>query len=79
MQFILQLAEGRAGFVQGLLFREPSKFAWSDMYEDHFYIMNQRIVMVTTKRIMLLKVSFLSYIDSKMLLLIVYDLSTFKP
>lgn len=54
-QAILQLAEGKGRFRQGIFFREPSKFAWSDFYMDHFNVMDHKIVMATNKRVMLLQ------------------------
>ncbi|XP_043715720.1 uncharacterized protein LOC122664096 isoform X2 [Telopea speciosissima] len=53
-QMILWLAEASRKF--GCMeIKEPSKFAWSDYYEDHFNVPNQRIVLVTNKRVMLLQ------------------------
>lgn len=54
-QMILYLAEERRHFGCTELFKEPSKFAWSDYYEDHFVVPYQRIVLVTNKRVMLLQ------------------------
>ncbi|VFQ66400.1 unnamed protein product [Cuscuta campestris] len=54
-QMMLYLAEERRGFGCTELFKEPSKFAWSDYYEDHFTVPYQRIVLVTNKRVMLLQ------------------------
>lgn len=54
---ILYLAEASRQFGCTELFKEPSKFAWSDYYEAHFIVLQQRIVLVTNKRVMLLQVS----------------------
>ncbi|XP_050141691.1 uncharacterized protein LOC126617690 [Malus sylvestris] len=54
-QMILYLAEAHRHFGCTELFKEPSKFAWSDYYEDHFVVPYQRIVLVTNKRVMLLQ------------------------
>ncbi|XP_047340944.1 uncharacterized protein LOC124944671 [Impatiens glandulifera] len=54
-QMILYLAEASRHFGCTDIFKEPSKFAWSDYYEDHFSVPYQRIVLVTNKRVMLLQ------------------------
>lgn len=54
---ILYLAEAHRRFGCTEIFKEPSKFAWSDYYEEHFIVPYQRIVLVTNKRVMLLQVS----------------------
>ncbi|KAF8380627.1 hypothetical protein HHK36_028116 [Tetracentron sinense] len=54
-QMILYLAEASRHFGCTEIFKEPSKYAWSDYYEDHFIVPYQRIVMVTNKRVMLLQ------------------------
>ncbi|KAL8101699.1 hypothetical protein AgCh_033550 [Apium graveolens] len=54
-QMVLYLAEASRHFGCTELFKEPSKFAWSDYYEDHFIVPYRRIVLVTNKRIMLLQ------------------------
>ncbi|CAH9120085.1 unnamed protein product [Cuscuta europaea] len=54
-QMMLYLAEERRRFGCTELFAEPSKFAWSDYYEDHFVVPYLRIVLVTNKRVMLLQ------------------------
>lgn len=56
-QMILYLAEASRHFGCTEIFKEPSKFAWSDYYEDHFIVPYQRIVLVTNKRVMLLQVA----------------------
>lgn len=53
---ILYLAEASRRFGCTDIFKEPSKFAWSDLYEDHFIVPYHRIVLVTSKRVMLLQV-----------------------
>jgi len=54
-QMILYLAEAsrHLGFTH--FFKEPSKYAWSDYYEDHFIIPNHRILLVTNRRVILLQ------------------------
>ncbi|KAL8266737.1 hypothetical protein R6Q59_004081 [Mikania micrantha] len=54
-QMILYLAEASRRFGCTNIFKEPSKFAWSDLYEDHFVVPYHRIVLVTSKRVMLLQ------------------------
>ncbi|XP_058190168.1 uncharacterized protein LOC131307586 isoform X5 [Rhododendron vialii] len=54
-QIILYLAEASRHFGCTEIFKEPSKFAWSDYYENHFIVPYQRIVLVTNKRVMLLQ------------------------
>ncbi|MFS8029949.1 putative vacuolar protein sorting-associated protein [Helianthus anomalus] len=54
-QMILYLAEASRRFGCTDIFKEPSKFAWSDLYEDHFIVPYHRIVLVTSKRVMLLQ------------------------
>ena len=56
-QMILYLAEAHQHFGCTEIFKEPSKFALSDYYEDHYVVPYQRIVLVTNKRVMLLQVS----------------------
>ncbi|XP_024994007.1 uncharacterized protein LOC112527539 isoform X2 [Cynara cardunculus var. scolymus] len=54
-QMMLYLAEASRRFGCTDIFKEPSKFAWSDLYEDHFIVPYHRIVLVTSKRVMLLQ------------------------
>ncbi|PIN17888.1 hypothetical protein CDL12_09445 [Handroanthus impetiginosus] len=54
-QMILHLAEASRNFGCTEIFKEPSKFASTDCYEDHFVVPYQRIVLVTNKRVMLLQ------------------------
>ncbi|XP_071692229.1 uncharacterized protein [Rutidosis leptorrhynchoides] len=54
-QMILYLAEASRRFGCTDIFKEPSKYAWSDLYEDHFIVPYHRIVLVTSKRVMLLQ------------------------
>lgn len=54
---ILFLAEASRHFGCTEIFKEPSKFAWSDYYEEYFYVSYNMIVLVTNKRVMLLQVS----------------------
>lgn len=54
---ILFLAEASRHFGCTEIFKEPSKFAWSDYYEEHFFVPYNRIVLVTNKRVILLQVS----------------------
>jgi vacuolar protein sorting-associated protein 13A/C len=63
---ILYLAEAHRHFGCTEIFKEPSKFAWSDYYEEYFVVPYQRIVLVTNKRVMLLQVSkAVSYLTSR--------------
>jgi vacuolar protein sorting-associated protein 13A/C len=65
----LYLAEASRYFACTDLFREPSKYAWSDYYEDHFIVPNQRIALVTNKRVILLQVKDFHFSDSRSALL----------
>ncbi|KAF6135497.1 hypothetical protein GIB67_015350 [Kingdonia uniflora] len=64
-QMILYLAEASRHFGCTEIFKEPSKYAWSDYYEDHFVVPYQRIVLVTNKRIMLLQCQSPDKMDKK--------------
>lgn len=54
---ILCLAEASRRFGCTEIFKEPSKYAWSDYFEEFFIVPYQRIVLVTNKRVMLLQVN----------------------
>ncbi|VVA93348.1 unnamed protein product [Arabis nemorensis] len=64
-QMLLHLAEASRHFGCTEIFREPSKFALSDCYEEHFLVPYKRIVMVTSKRVVLLQCSDLDKMDKK--------------
>ncbi|ERN15489.1 uncharacterized protein LOC18443778 [Amborella trichopoda] len=64
-QMVLHLAEASHRFGCTEIFKEPSKYAWSDFYEDHFVVPQQRILLVTNKRIMLLQCSEMEKMDKK--------------
>ncbi|XP_060207492.1 uncharacterized protein LOC132635217 [Lycium barbarum] len=64
-QVILHLAEESRHFGCTELFKEPSKFALSDYYENHFMVPYQRIVLVTNKRVMLLQCLSADKMDKK--------------
>ncbi|GJX33564.1 pleckstrin domain superfamily protein [Tanacetum coccineum] len=64
-QMILYLAEASRRFGCTDIFKEPSKYAWSDLYEDHFIVPYHRIVLVTSKRVMLLQCSAPEKMDKK--------------
>ncbi|KAJ4777649.1 Pleckstrin (PH) domain-containing protein isoform 2 [Rhynchospora pubera] len=64
-QMMLYLAEASRHLACTDLFREPSKYAWSDYYEDHFIVPSQRIVLVTNKRVMLLQCQDLEKMDKR--------------
>ncbi|OMP08179.1 Vacuolar protein sorting-associated protein 62 [Corchorus olitorius] len=64
-QMVLYLAEASRHFGCTEIFKEPSKFAWSDYYEEHFIVPYQKIVLVTNKRVMLLQCSSLDKMDRK--------------
>lgn len=55
-QMVLYLGEASRHFGCTEIFKEPSKFALSDYYEEHFNVPYQRIVLVTNKRVILLQV-----------------------
>ncbi|KAJ8763967.1 hypothetical protein K2173_003749 [Erythroxylum novogranatense] len=64
-QMMLYLAEASRHFGCTEIFKEPSKFAWSDYYEDHFVVPYQRVVLVTNKRVMLLQCPTMDKLDRK--------------
>ncbi|XP_073000916.1 uncharacterized protein [Typha latifolia] len=64
-QMVLYLAEASTHLGCTDLFKEPSKYAWSDYYEDHFIVPFQRIVLVTNKRVMLLQCLDVDKMDRK--------------
>ncbi|CAN1333900.1 Intermembrane lipid transfer protein VPS13 [Linum perenne] len=64
-QMVLYLAEASRQFGCAEIFKEPSKFALTDYYEDHFIVPQQRIVLVTNKRVMLLQCPSLDKMDKK--------------
>ncbi|XP_042394059.1 uncharacterized protein LOC121984930 isoform X2 [Zingiber officinale] len=64
-QMILYLAEASRHLGCTDIFKEPSKYAWSDYYEDYFILPYQRIALVTNKRVMLLQCSSLDKLDKK--------------
>ncbi|KAI3918587.1 hypothetical protein MKX01_041907, partial [Papaver californicum] len=64
-QMILYLAEASRHFGCTEIFKEPSKYAWSDYYEEHFIVPYQRIVLVTNKRVMLLQCMAPDKMDKK--------------
>ncbi|KAJ0970742.1 hypothetical protein J5N97_018701 [Dioscorea zingiberensis] len=64
-QMILYLAEASRHIGCTDLFKEPSKYAWSDCYEDHFMVPYQRIVLITSKRVMLLQSTTQEKLDRK--------------
>ncbi|KAF5735104.1 hypothetical protein HS088_TW15G00604 [Tripterygium wilfordii] len=64
-QMILHLAEASRHFGCTEIFKEPSKFALSDYYEEYFIVPYQRIVLVTNKRVMLLQCPAPDKMDKK--------------
>ncbi|CAN8324888.1 unnamed protein product [Cochlearia groenlandica] len=64
-QMLLHLAEASRHFGCTEIFREPSKYALSDCYEEHFPVPYKRIVVVTNKRVLLLQCSDLEKMDKK--------------
>ncbi|TYI15495.1 hypothetical protein ES332_A08G190100v1 [Gossypium tomentosum] len=64
-QMVLYLAEASRRFGCTEIFKEPSKFAWSDYYEEHFIVPYQKILLVTNKRVTLLQCSSLDKMDKK--------------
>ncbi|XP_052881690.1 uncharacterized protein LOC108482794 [Gossypium arboreum] len=64
-QMVLYLAQASQHFGCTEIFKVPSKFAWSDHYEEHFLLTNHKIVLVTDKRVMLLQCSSLDKMDKK--------------
>ncbi|WOL09557.1 hypothetical protein Cni_G18310 [Canna indica] len=64
-QMILYLAEASRHLGCTDLFKEPSKYAWSDYYEDYYIVPYERVLLITNKRIMLLQCSSLDKLDKK--------------
>ncbi|XP_062073801.1 uncharacterized protein LOC133778015 isoform X2 [Humulus lupulus] len=64
-QMVLYLAEASRHFGCTEIFKEPSKFAWSDYYEEHFVVPHKKIVLVTNKRVMLLQCQAPDKMDKK--------------
>ncbi|KAG9142715.1 hypothetical protein Leryth_005471 [Lithospermum erythrorhizon] len=64
-QMVLYLAEESRHFGCTEIFKEPSKFAWSDYYEEYFVVPYQRIVLVTSRRIVLLQCVAPDMMDKK--------------
>ncbi|KAK1261313.1 hypothetical protein QJS04_geneDACA008707 [Acorus gramineus] len=64
-QMILYLAEASRCFGCTDIFKEPSKYAWSDYYECHFNLPNLRILLITDKRVMLLQCLYPDKMDKK--------------
>ncbi|XP_024524741.1 uncharacterized protein LOC9654875 isoform X2 [Selaginella moellendorffii] len=52
-QAMLQLAEDH-NFGQNVVFKDPAKFSLSDFYEDHFDVPENRVVLITNRRIILI-------------------------
>ncbi|KAJ4846821.1 hypothetical protein Tsubulata_004613 [Turnera subulata] len=64
-QMLLHLAEASRHLGCTEIFKEPSKYALTDYYEDHFIVPYQRIVLVTNKRVMLLQCQDMAKMDKK--------------
>ncbi|XVF52445.1 hypothetical protein PTKIN_Ptkin05aG0018700 [Pterospermum kingtungense] len=64
-QMVLYLAEASRHFGCTEIFKEPSKFASLDYYEEHFIVPYQKIVLVTNKRVMLLQCASFDKMDKK--------------
>ncbi|KAF4362563.1 hypothetical protein F8388_011390 [Cannabis sativa] len=62
---VLYLAEASRHFGCTEIFKEPSKFALSDYYEEHFVVPHKKIVLVTNKRVMLLQCQAPDKMDKK--------------
>lgn len=54
-QMILHLAEASRHFGCTEIFKEPSKFAWSDFYEEHFDLPRRLILLVTNRRVLMVQ------------------------
>ncbi|KAF9624988.1 hypothetical protein IFM89_016808 [Coptis chinensis] len=64
-QMILYLAEASRHFGCTEIFKEPSKYAWSDYYEEFFIVPYQRIVLISSRRVMLLQCMSPDKMDKK--------------
>lgn len=64
LKVILQLAESGSFFGQVDLFKVRGKFALSDAYEDHFLLPKGKTIMVTHRRIILLQVCQLVWLET---------------
>jgi vacuolar protein sorting-associated protein 13A/C len=56
-QAILQLAQSGAYFGSKDVFKNSAKYAFSDFYQEHFYLPDDHILMITNRRILMLLVS----------------------
>eukprot|EP01018_Ginkgo_biloba_P007916 Gb_35998 [translate_table: standard] len=54
-QMVLHLAETSRHFGCTDMFKETSKFAWSDFYEEHFDIPHHRILLITNRRVLMVQ------------------------
>ncbi|KAI4338425.1 hypothetical protein MLD38_023489 [Melastoma candidum] len=64
-QMILYLAEASRHFGCAEIFKEPSKFAGSDYYEEHFIVPYRRVFLVTNRRAILLQCQDMDQLDKK--------------
>ncbi|EEF45057.1 vacuolar protein sorting-associated protein, putative [Ricinus communis] len=64
-QMTLYLAEASRRFGCTEIFKEPSKFACSDNFEEFFVVPYQRTVLISNKRVMLLQCPDLDKVDKK--------------
>lgn len=56
-QMVLHLAEVSRHFGCTEIFKEPSKFAWSDSYEEHFDLPHRLILLITNRRVLMVQCS----------------------
>lgn len=56
-QMVLHLAEESRHFGCTEIFKEPSKFAWSDFYEEHFDLPHRLILLITNRRVLMVQCS----------------------
>ncbi|XP_031502249.1 uncharacterized protein LOC116265643 [Nymphaea colorata] len=64
-QMVLYLAEASRHFGCTEIFKEPSKFAWTDFYEEHFMLPHRRTFLITNRRVIMLQCSVPDKLDRK--------------
>ncbi|KAF3773180.1 putative vacuolar sorting-associated protein 13B [Nymphaea thermarum] len=64
-QMVLYLAEASRHFGCTEIFKEPSKFAWTDFYEEHFMLPHRRTFLITNRRVIMLQCSAPDKLDRK--------------
>jgi hypothetical protein len=63
LQAILQLAQSSGIIGSKDVFKTAGIFAFSDFYQDHFYLPNNSILMLTNRRVLMLVVSGMNFAE----------------